>query len=513
MSRRTPPWQRSLFVLAIILAVGGTTALGTSRMWPWPINLSAAPGASRQPEAAFDPATGDLIVVWEDHGIAQREEIVGRRWDRLSSSWLPLENLSQSDWQDGGPALLFDGLGHGHLLWTRRYAAIQGAPTDGTDLMWRYWDGAEWLPEETLLHVDSYLPGTYGLVLTESPGAVLLFLVWNGGFRQAKFERGDWSDLTPWDYRLNMQFAQALVDEEGKLHVAGYGPNSSDLAPWFYDAYYTSYDGTEWREPLNLSFTDGVASAVGMAFDKRGDLHFLWSDPGSLYSPESPKSAIWERIYDGNGWSSNAEITDYNPDQAINSFSLAADISSTLHLGWSEGIMNGGAHTGLDVYYRMGDGTSWAPEEMVYTSTTESRYPVLAIDPESSSLIWEEGPLRDQDIFFSRQVHIPPGLCRSISDVNIIGPRAGTVGAAYAFAALASPPTASLSITYTWQASEQSLSVHPSGLVDWEELTWYLAGTKAITVTAKNCGEAVSATHTIELKALDRVYLPLITKD
>jgi len=32
---------------------------------------------------------------------------------------------------------------------------------------------------------------------------------------------------------------------------------------------------------------------------------------------------------------------------------MAADVSGTLHLAWSEGLMVNGAHTDLDIYYQL----------------------------------------------------------------------------------------------------------------------------------------------------------------
>jgi hypothetical protein len=507
-------WKRAPIAAAVLVSVTAALALASAVLWPPPTNLSATPNASRLASLASDPTTGDLVVVWEDRGVAEWEEILGRRWDRASESWTAVENMSQFDWLDSAPALLFDSLGHGHLLWTRRYSDYLGAPQDGTDLVWRYWEGTGWLPEEVLLHVDSFLPGDYGLVLAETSDAVLLFVVWNGGFRQAEFRNGAWSALTPWDYSLDVSLAQVLIDEAGTWHAAGYGPNNDDLAPWFYDAYYVTYDGANWSEPLNLSYTDGVAQALGMAFDGQGQLHFLWSDPGSIYSPQTLKSAIWERIYDGVAWSPNVEVTEDNADQAINSFSLTSDVSNTLHLAWSEGIMVNNAHADLDIYYRTGDGATWDVEQQVYTPTAESRYPVLAVDTEFASIAWEEGPVLDQDIYISRKDITSPDLCRGITNVSISGATTGTSGTPYTFAAMASPPTATLTITYTWQASEQPPVVSSGGLVNLVNLAWDITGTKSITVTAQNCSATVSATHaiTITIPEHTHVYLPFIWK-
>lgn len=396
-----------LCILLLVLAAQSLPTLAgaspISSGWTPVENLSNSPVPSQGAQSALNPASGELFVVWEE-GPPGQEEIIGRRWLPVAQSWTLVENLSNSPWRDEGPALLFDRQGYGHLLWVRRYSAALGAPAAGTDLLWRYWDGTGWSDEEVLLHLDSFLPGAYGLVLAQTPDSVLLFVVWNGGFRQAEYRAGSWSELTPWDYSLGVSFAQVLVDGAGQWHVAAYGPNNVGYEPWFYDAYYLSHNETGWSIPLNLSDHTGVANGVGMAFDRQGRLHFLWSDPAYRDSSESLKSALWERVYDQGIWSPNTEVTTYNDNQAINGFSLTADDEGMLHLAWSEGIWVNGTHINLGIHYQTGDGTIWGPEEEVYTSAAESRYPVLAADSNRAAIVWREGLSADSEVYFSHSI-------------------------------------------------------------------------------------------------------------
>jgi hypothetical protein len=461
-----------LGIVAVLCFVGGVSvALARAGSppddWSFPENLSPDSDRASAAQLARDPTSRDLYAVWVE-GTFGVEEIVGRHWSSASQSWAASQNLSNFAWEDGGPAILFDQQEQGLLLWTRRYATALGAPTTGTDLVWRLWNGSDWSAEQVLLHVDSYLPGNYNLVLAESSDAVLLFVVWNGGFRQAEFRNGEWSALTPWDYHLGVSFAQVLVDEEGTWHVAGYGPNDNPGAPAFYDAYYVRYEGGTWSDPINLSAANGTATSVGMAFDNQGRLHFLWSDSFSPYS-ESLESTIWERIYDTT-WSPNSEVLAFNPEQAVDEFSLAADLSGTLHLAWSEGILVDYVHTDMNIYYQTGDGVTWEAEEKVYTSTLASRSPALVMDQGTPFLVWLEGPSVSRDVYFSRRV--VPGPCLSLDSVALDGPITGTVGVAQTFVASASPLTATWPLTYTWQASEQPPIVHTGGFVDTIDFTW-----------------------------------------
>jgi hypothetical protein len=353
---------------------------------------------------ARDLESGDLHAVWEGDAFGQKE-IYGRHWQASTESWGPVESLSNFAWEDERPALLFNQEGEGHLLWTRRYGLALGAPAEGTDLMWRHWDGASWSDEKSLLHVEIYLPGAYALIMAETPDALLLFLVWPGALRRAEYRAGSWSEFTPWEFHKGMIFAQVLVDAEGTWHVASFGPDNRDL--WFRDAYYLTYDGTNWSDPYNLSFEGSVANNVGMAFDRLGRLHFLWSDPDYEYATESHESAIWERILVDGSWTSKTRVKATDDDEAVDGFSLSADTGGTLYLAWSEGPIVEGAHTELDIYHRTGDGEAWSEVQKVYTSTLMSRYPTLLVSDGIVYLAWQEGliPYSSQDIFLSHLTH------------------------------------------------------------------------------------------------------------
>ena len=392
--------------LLLLTLLGSTAAAFDADRWSPVQNLSSSPGRSRSVQLAQDPVTEMIHAVWVDEGPGN-EEILTRHRDPVDGNWTPVENLSQFEWMDSGPALLFDREGRGHLLWTRRYVV----PENGSDLMYRQWSDGAWQPEAVLDHNPSITPGPYGLVLTEKSDRVVLFVLWNEDYRYAEFQGGTWSTLTPWDRSLNVKLARAIADEQDGLHAAAYGPDSDPNDPYFFDAYYLYHDGSGWTEPLNLSSIQGIAYDLDLAFDALGRVHFIWVDPDNPYSTESDKSAIWERVLDGGTWSPNVEITTDNADQTILDADLVAAPSptGTLHLAWSEGLLVGGAATDVDIYHQTGDGSSWSGEEQVFSSTLMSRNLSLLVNQQGDAyLAWEEGePISaTQEIFFTYQV--PP---------------------------------------------------------------------------------------------------------
>jgi hypothetical protein len=98
-----------------------------------------------------------------------------------------------------------------------------------------------------------------------------------------------------------------------------------------------------------------------------------------------------------------------------------------------------------------------------------------------------------------------------LTSVSINGPVDGAIGESYTFTATVSPPLATLPITYGWQATGQSATLHTGGLSDTAAFTWTVTGAQAITVTATNAVNMVSTAVAFTIRY--RVYLPLAVRD
>jgi alpha-tubulin suppressor-like RCC1 family protein len=84
-------------------------------------------------------------------------------------------------------------------------------------------------------------------------------------------------------------------------------------------------------------------------------------------------------------------------------------------------------------------------------------------------------------------------------EVAISGLTVGVVGASYLFTATTGSITATLPLTYTWQASGQSLIAHSADWTDTVTYTWNAVGEQAIEVAASNSAGVVTSTHTITI--------------
>ena len=127
----------------------------------------------------------------------------------------------------------------------------------------------------------------------------------------------------------------------------------------------------------------------------------------------------------------------------------------------------------------------WEPRDRVYArfrdefgnasdNYSDTTYPVFSPPPE-------------------RQFPFPP------TGMAIDGPSTGLIETSYSFTSTVSPITATLPITYVWQANQQSPLTNTGALSDSVTFTWQATGTQAITVTASNVGGTATGAHAITI--------------
>lgn len=92
------------------------------------------------------------------------------------------------------------------------------------------------------------------------------------------------------------------------------------------------------------------------------------------------------------------------------------------------------------------------------------------------------------------------------ASVIISGPGEGYTGQTYDFMAAVEPPTTTLPLTYTWEATGQEPIIHTAGLTDTVSYTWEIAGDQHITVTAGNASGSVMDTHLITLASIPNEF-------
>ena len=112
-------------------------------------------------------------------------------------------------------------------------------------------------------------------------------------------------------------------------------------------------------------------------------------------------------------------------------------------------------------------------------------------------------------VFYSSA--LPPIYQPPVS-ASIAGPNEGRPGSTYRFTATVNPITATLPVTYFWEATGQAPIAHLNGeLSDTIVLSWTsgIVGPQWITVTAINAGGTALGTHLLTIEPF-KVYLPLV---
>ncbi len=92
----------------------------------------------------------------------------------------------------------------------------------------------------------------------------------------------------------------------------------------------------------------------------------------------------------------------------------------------------------------------------------------------------------------SHVITIGPGI--AVVSVAITGPTTGTINTEYAFTATVSPPDATTPIIYTW--SPTPTTGQGSAVVTY---IWPITGSQTITITAKNGGDPITASHIVTI--------------
>jgi len=90
-----------------------------------------------------------------------------------------------------------------------------------------------------------------------------------------------------------------------------------------------------WSEPYRLSSLYGEASGAAMLSDSFGFVHVFWSESGF----DHLRSLIYYAVYDGESWSTPADIYASWPGVGIHDLSASVDEEGYLHLVWSEGAV------------------------------------------------------------------------------------------------------------------------------------------------------------------------------
>ena len=229
---------------------------------------------------------------------------------------------------------------------------------------------------------------------------------------------------------------------------------------------------------------DGITNSLAVEFD-------TWND-GALGDPSDNHVSVQTR--------------GTVPNSADHTYSLGSTTVIT-------DISNGSVHT---VTLQYVTGTMWIFLDDLTTSVltvSVDLATVLNLDDGQAWVgftggtggVWENHDILNWSFYYGASPPVEQSVALS-------GPTTGTVNAAYTFTATTSPVTATLPITYCWQATGQDNIVTTTNVLSYTAtFTWSTAGAKVITVTATNAGGTADDTHNIIIKQY--IYLPMVMKN
>lgn len=150
--------------------------------------------------------------------------------------------------------------------------------------------------------------------------------------------------------------------------------------------------------------------------------------------------------------------------------------------------------------------TAWL--EVAYCAMSSGLYSRVSVNGASLTVaaIDENGQTLDSQTL-TKALNVP------LSGVELSGPALGLAGAGLSLTARLSPITATLPITYIWQATGQAPVTSRGGLAQTIAFTWPATGSQTITVTASNAWASQTRTRTVDIVSpAVQVYLPLLLK-
>ena len=329
-------------------------------------NVSSTPERSLYPAIAVD-SSGIVHVGWME-GPDGAEEVYYAQRGR-DGLWSAPENVSNTPGHSNPPAMVADGQGDLHLLWSDWASGVPDLyyakrASDGS------WTGPQNLSNSSLSSTGGRLAvdgnGTVHVIWGEWPGWWTFDL-----YYAQQGDEGVWSEPYAIARDLGMTGGTDLVaDPEGDVHVIWQGPGevSGDIVYAKRDR-----DGT-WSEPHNVSGTPGFTQSPQMALDGQGNIHVVWWDqtatkPGIHYA---------RRSRDGT-WSTSLKI----PGSTATAPELAVDGEGNAHVVWANEYDDEIYHT-----WREPNG-HWAQPANVSNSAGTSVSPGLAVDAEGNiHVVW-----------------------------------------------------------------------------------------------------------------------------
>jgi hypothetical protein len=178
-----------------------------------------------------------------------------------------------------------------------------------------------------------------------------------------------WSKSTRFTLSEDSRDPDIAIDSGGNLYVVW-----ARLIDGHFEIYYrgSTDEGTTWLAGRRLTWNSGDSMTPVIAVDSNGNPHLAWYD----YTPGNYEIYYRKSTDGGASWLASTRLT----WTSANSYELAIanDLSDNPHVVWYEDTPAGN----YEIYYKRSTdgGTSWSTAKRLTWTSTDSQYPVIAVD-------------------------------------------------------------------------------------------------------------------------------------
>ncbi len=405
-----------------------------------------------------------LALAGNDHPHISYYEIEGAdlKYATYNGSDWALETVDSAGNVGKYTSLALDGANRPHISY---YDHTNG------NLKYAHYNGFAWISET----VDSAGDvGQYTSLALDAGGDahISYYEVTNGNLKYAHYDGSTWISETVDNAGDVGQYTSLALDADGYPHIGYYDVTNGNLK-------YAHYDGSTWiSETVDNAGDVGQYASLALGTGDRPRIGYYDDSNDNLkYAVGPPPPVPLESV------SLNGPATALTGEAVVFTATVSPpDATPPITYTWQ------------------------AIEQSTVVTTTSDTSNTVSFawaDPgtKTVTVTAENCGGRDSDMV-TINIEAPPPVCPvPLSAVDLGGPTTVVSGTAAVFTATAGPADATPPITFTWEASEweaplvEVLDVPTSTQV----ITWQVSGDQAITLTAANCGGALTTHRQVEV--------------
>ncbi len=331
---------------------------------------------------------GDHVYVVGTHRNGTRYDIVFIHYD--GDAWQPIQvvNTDVGDVSRRDPVVAA-AAGRAHVVWVD----YRDSATDA-DIYYRYFDGAEWGPEEEL---SNDATSEYQLFPSVAASGDEVHVVWqdagdgDSDILYRHFEDDSWGDevFISNDSSTESQGHPKIAVEGDDVHVVWLDNGDGDQ-----DVYHRHFNGKTWLAEEEVSEDSArEAQQIPTLAISNGNIHVAWEYWGDIY----------HRGFDGSHWGPVVQVGSPTGEGRQTNPDIAAE-GEYAFLVWED--FRSLPTTESDVFFRFFNGTDWEQEyEISEDLQDRSQYRQhIAVENGVAHVVWMDSGSGTYDCHYLRGV-------------------------------------------------------------------------------------------------------------